>query len=206
MPGARITSYEIPGPGVGTGRHQWDAWPPRGAHTLTLALRGDGSLGTALGTRGEAAFEVNTSIEAPQSHQQLTFSTGALRRDLVLAGDAGVSLRASFTATDGNIAAVLYDETPDGTRTRITAGWLKAGHRHGHTALVPVTPGAFHGLDVHIWPTHYRIAAGHRLVLRISSDDYPEIDSDVPTCRVALEVGSHGSAVRLTVRAAGRTS
>ncbi|WP_328441845.1 CocE/NonD family hydrolase [Streptomyces sp. NBC_00444] len=198
LPAARITSYEIPGPGIGTGWHQWDAWPPRGARTLTLALRGDGSLGTAPGAGGEATFEVNTGTEAPQSHQQLTFSTRALRRDLVLAGDASVSLRAAFTATDGNIAAVLYDETPDGTRTRITAGWLKASHRRGHTALAPVTPGAFHGLDVHIWPTHYRIAAGHRLVLRISSDDYPEIDSDVPTGRVALKVGLHGSAVHLT--------
>ncbi|MBZ9645713.1 CocE/NonD family hydrolase [Streptomyces sp. PSKA30] len=206
LPAARITSYEIPGPGAGAGWHQWDQWPPRDAHTLTLALRGDGSLGAAPGARGEATFEANTGTDAPQSHQQLTFSTEALRRDLVLAGDAGASVRASFTATDGNIAAVLYDETPDGTRTRITAGWLKASHRHGHTALAPVTPGAFHGLDVHIWPTHYRIAAGHRLVLRISSDDYPEIDSDAPTGRVTLKVGAYGSAVRLTVRAAGRTS
>lgn len=31
---------------------------------------------------------------------------------------------------------------------------------------------------MHIWPTHHRLAAGHRLLLRISSDDHPEIDID----------------------------
>lgn len=56
-------------------------------------------------------------------------------------------------------------------------------------------------LGVHIWPTHYRLAAGHRLALRVSSDDYPEIDSDAPRrqgrhqgrCR-GLDVAPHGAA------------
>ncbi|MFC6063057.1 CocE/NonD family hydrolase [Streptomyces ochraceiscleroticus] len=200
LPTARITSYEIPGPGAGTGWHQFDQWPPRGAHALTLSLRKDSTLRTAAGPGSTAAFDVNTGTEAPASHQQLGFSTGTLRRDLVLAGSATLSLRAAFTATDGNIAAVLYDRAPDGTTSRITAGWLKAAHRRGHTALAPVTPGAYHDMDVHIWPTHYRVAAGHQLVLRVSSDDYPEIDSDVPAGRVTLRVGSSGAALRLTVR------
>lgn len=125
---------------------------------------------------------------------------------MVFSGDAALSVCTSFTATDGNIAAVLFDEAPDGTTTRITAGWLKSSHRHGHTALAPATPGTYHEMDVHIWPTHYRVAAGHRLVLRVSSDDYPEIDSDVPAGCVTLKVGARGSALRLTVRAAGRSS
>lgn len=204
LPGARITSYEIPGPGAGTGWRQLDQWPPRDAHTVTLALRGDGSLRSAPGPAGEAAFDVNTGTDAPRSHQQLRFSTPVLSRDVVLAGEATVVVRASFTAADGNIAAVLYDVAPDGTATRITAGWLKAGHRHGHSALAPVTPGEDLDMQVHIWPTHYRVVAGHRLMLRVSSDDYPEIDSDVPAGRVALRVGAGGTTVRLAVRAAGR--
>jgi hypothetical protein len=55
-------------------------------------------------------------------------------------------------------------------------------------------------MDIHIWPTHYRVAAGHRLVLRVSSDDYPEIDSDVPAGRVTLKVGERGAELRLRVR------
>ncbi|MHC5257745.1 CocE/NonD family hydrolase [Streptomyces sp. UC4497] len=200
LPAAHITSYEIPGPGAGRGWQQFQQWPPRDAHRLTLALRRDGSLGAASGVAGEAAFEVNTGTDAPRDDQQLLFSTAEFTRDVVLAGDGAVTVRAAFTASDGNIAAVLYDVAPDGTRTRITAGWLKASHRHGHTELAPVTPGTDHDLAVHIWPTHYRIAAGHRLALRVSSDDYPEIDSDVPAGRVRLGVGARGSTLRLTVR------
>ncbi|MEV6131032.1 CocE/NonD family hydrolase C-terminal non-catalytic domain-containing protein [Streptomyces violaceusniger] len=80
------------------------------------------------------------------------------------------------------------------------AGWLKASHRHGHTAPAPVAPGTYHDMNVHIWPTHYRLAAGRQLVLRVSSDDHPEIDSDVPAGRVTLRVGSRGSTLHLTAR------
>ncbi|MGP3775678.1 CocE/NonD family hydrolase [Streptomyces sp. SDT5-1] len=204
LPAARVTSYEIPGPGAGGGWQQFEQWPPRDSRAVTLALRGDGSLSAAPGPAGEAVFEVNTGTDAPRDDQQLLFGTAAFTRDVVLAGDATATVRAAFTASDGNVAAVLYDVAPDGTRTRITAGWLKASHRLGHSALAPVTPGVRHDLAVHIWPTHYRIAAGHRLVLRVSSDDHPEIASDVPAGRVALAVGARGSSLRLTVRAPNR--
>jgi hypothetical protein len=63
-----------------------------------------------------------------------------------------------------------------------------------------VEPGTAYALGVHIWPVHYRLSAGHRLVLRISSDDYPQIDSDVPAGRVGVRTGAGGSTLRLTVR------
>ncbi|NGO69979.1 CocE/NonD family hydrolase [Streptomyces boncukensis] len=200
LPAARVTSYEIPGPGAGSGWQQFGQWPPRDAGELTLRLRADGSLRSAPGPRAVAAFDVNTGTTAPRDHEQLRFATRALRRDLVLAGDATARVRASFTATDGNIAAVLYDQAPDGTARRITAGWLKASHRHGHTARSRVVPGAWYDIEVHIWPTHYRLAAGHRLVLRVSSDDYPEIDADAPAGRVRVRTGAVGSELRLTAR------
>lgn len=58
-------------------------------------------------------------------------------------------------------------------------------------------PGKTYGLGVHVWPTHYRLVAGHRLTVRLSSDDYPEIDSVAPSGRVSVDVGARGS--RLTV-------
>ncbi|WP_078888215.1 CocE/NonD family hydrolase [Streptomyces sclerotialus] len=202
LPAARVTSYETPGPGVGKGWQQFDRWPPRDTRDLTLRLRADGSLATRPGPGAVSAFDVNTGTGNPRQHQQLRYATRALPHDLVLAGDATARVRASFTATDGNIVAVLLDQAPDGSATRITAGWLKASHRHGHTARSAVIPGTYDELAVHIWPTHYRLAAGHRLVLRISSDDYPEIDSDAPAGRVHLRTGALGSALRLTVRTA----
>jgi hypothetical protein len=45
-------------------------------------------------------------------------------------------------------------------------------------------------LPVHLWPTHYRVGAGHRLEVTVGSDDYPEIDSDAPAGRVTVTAGS----------------
>ncbi|MFD5750025.1 CocE/NonD family hydrolase [Streptomyces sp. NPDC127033] len=200
LPAARITSYEVPGPGAGGGWQRFAQWPPPDAGDLTLRLRSDGSLRPAPGRAAMSAFDVNTGTAPPAEHQQLRFSTPVLRRDHVLAGDATARVRASFTAADGNIAAVLFDQAPDGTATRITSGWLRASHRHGHTKLSPVRPGTYYDLDIHLWPTHHRLSAGHRLVLRVSSDDHPEIDSDAPAGRVRLRLGAAGSALRVTVR------
>ncbi|GAA1269015.1 hypothetical protein GCM10009609_35160 [Pseudonocardia aurantiaca] len=57
-------------------------------------------------------------------------------------------------------------------------------------------------VPVHVWPTHYRLAAGHRLQVTMSSDDYPEIESDAPPGTVEVLVGAGGSTIRFdTVRA-----
>ncbi|GAA2453414.1 hypothetical protein GCM10010191_85070 [Actinomadura vinacea] len=199
LPETKITSYEVPGPGAGTGWHRYPDWPPPGARTVRLALNGDGGLGTSPGRPGTAGFTVNTGQDAAAPGERLLFQTGPLRRDLVLAGDIEAGVKASFTARDGNVAIVVSDVAPDGTATRVTEGWLKASHRSGHRRPVRVVPGRTHDLRVHVWPTHYRLAAGHRVRVTVSSDDYPEIDSDAPAGRVGVRVGARGSYAQLTV-------
>ncbi|MEO3796127.1 CocE/NonD family hydrolase C-terminal non-catalytic domain-containing protein [Nonomuraea sp. B10E15] len=115
-----------------------------------------------------------------------------------MAGDVTAKVRAAFSATDGNIAVVVEDVAPDGTAVRITQGWLKAGHRFGHHRAVPVRPGKTYDLEIRTWPTHYRLPAGHSLRVTVSSDDYPEIDSDAPEGRVDLRVGRGGTTIELT--------
>lgn len=200
LPATHVISYEVPGPGAGRGWQRFEQWPPRDAHELTLRLGTDGVLSQTAGRPGTVTFDVNTEPEPPQDHERLVFGTAPLRRDLVLAGDASARIKASFEAEDGHLAVVLYDQAPDGTSTRITEGWLKASHRDTHTALSPVEPGQVYELDVHIRPTHYRLSAGHRLVLRVSSDDYPAIDSSAPPGRVEVRTGAAGSTLHLTVR------
>lgn len=197
LPAARVTSYEIPGPGEGTGWAQFDQWPPAESRSVTLALREDGSLGQAAGPADTADFLVNTEPRSPWADEQVLFSTPPLRHDLVLAGSPSVNIRGSFSAEDGNIATVLYDEAPDGSRSRVTEGWLKASHRDGHDHVVPVESGEMYPMNVHLWPTHYRLAEGHRLVLRVSSDDYPEIDAEAPAGTVSIETGARGATLEI---------
>ncbi|KAB2352527.1 CocE/NonD family hydrolase [Actinomadura rudentiformis] len=199
LPKAKITSYETPGPGAGAGWRQYPDWPPPGARALRLAFTRNGGLDRAPGRPGAATFTVNTEQTPAAPDERLLFETGPLRRDLVLAGDIETTVKASFTARDGNIAIVVSDVAPDGTATRVTEGWLKASHRHGHRRPVPVVPGLTSDLRVHVWPTHYRLKSGHRLRITVSSDDHPEIDSDAPGGRVGLTVGAGGSYAELTV-------
>jgi predicted acyl esterase len=198
LPAARVTSYEIPGPGAGTGWKHFSTWPPRGARQERLRLAADGTLTSRPSAAATLGFTVNTGTAPAAPDQKLTFQTRPYRRDVVLAGDITARVRAAFTATDGNIAVIVEDVAPDGTATRITQGWLKAGHRFGHERSVPVRPGKIYDLDIRTWPTHYRLSAGHSLRVAISSDDYPEIDSDAPAGHVSVRVGRGGTEVALT--------
>ncbi|WP_255275713.1 CocE/NonD family hydrolase C-terminal non-catalytic domain-containing protein [Actinomadura madurae] len=78
-------------------------------------------------------------------------------------------------------------------------GLAESTHRAGHEQPLDVVPGRTYDLRVHVWPTHYRLQAGHRLRITVSSDDYPEIDSDAPAGRVGIKLGARGSSATLTV-------
>jgi hypothetical protein len=120
----------------------------------------------------------------------LRFTTPPLPHDLVLAGGPELTLRAAFTAEDGNIAVVLEDVDENGEPARVTHGWLKASHRDGHEHRTAVVPETFYTLRIALWPIHHRIVAGHTLRLSISSQDYPNIESEAPPGTVRIRLGA----------------
>jgi predicted acyl esterase len=182
LPKAKVTSYEMPCPGVGRGWRQFSTWPPVESKRLSWLLSAGGVLGATAQEPTTATFEANVG--------RLSFDTSPLEHDFVVVGGNEASLRVAFTAEDGNIAIVLEDIDEDGVGTRITNGWLKASHRDGHEQLAPVTPGTFHSLTVQVWPNHYRIVAGHRLRLTVSSDDSPLIETEALAGNVFVELGT----------------
>ena len=122
-------------------------------------------------------------LEGPQG---LTFRTPVLDRPLDVVGPVALRLVAASTATDTDWYAKLADVAPDGSESIISAGALRASHRavdparslpgrpyHTHTDPRPIEPDRFYPYDVEIWPTAYRLAAGHRLQLRVTSTDLP---------------------------------
>lgn len=150
-------------PGVGHGWQAFPDWPPTDARQVRLSLTTDGRLSPAPDAPGTRVFAVNTDPAPARAGENLSFDSGVLPRELVLAGGLEANVRVSTTASDGNVAVVVQDVAADGTASRITAGWLKTSHRCGHEALAPVRPGVVYPVPVHGWPTHYRLAAGHRL-------------------------------------------
>jgi hypothetical protein len=136
--------------------------------------------GTVAGT---PYVPTDQQAEEPQG---LTFRTPALSQPLRLAGPLQLHLVAASTANDSDWYGKLADVAPDGTQSIITQGELRASHRqldehrsseaspyHVHTDPKPITPDATYPYDISIWPTAYQLPAGHRLQLRVTSDDMP---------------------------------
>jgi predicted acyl esterase len=191
LPKAKVTSYEMPGPGAGHGWQQFSTWPPAGSQPASWIPTADGVLSAATEAATIAEFEANSG--------RLTFDTAPLAHDIVMTAGAQAVLRVAFTAMDGNVAVVLDDVDESGAATRVTNGWLKASHRNGHEKPAPVTPSAFVTLEVPLWPAHYRMVAGHRLRMTVSSDDFPNIETQAPFGTVYVELGT--SATRLEYQA-----
>jgi putative CocE/NonD family hydrolase len=105
---------------------------------------------------------------------------------MTLAGPAQLRLVAQSTATDTDWVAKLADVAPDGSEQIISSGYLRASHRridedrsstgspyHDNEHVEPLQPGVPTHFDVAIYPTAYRLEAGHRLQLRLTTFDVP---------------------------------
>src|SRR5207244_3555101 len=83
-------------------------------------------------------------------------------------------LHASSSAVDTDFSARLSDVFPDGRAIEIQHTTLRARYRDEETA--PLEPGRIYRLEIDLWATANRFAAGHRLRIDISSADFPKYD------------------------------
>lgn len=214
---ARVTTWELP---KRTG--QWTEmpdWPPVG-DPVSLHLNGDGSLGPTADPSGGLSYPVNpfdngcacgdhglygapddlSNDQRLADEARLHFDSASLPQDMVVAGEPVARIRATLSTSDGNLVGRLHDVAPDGTSFVMTTGWLRASHRHGHEHPVAVTPGQPYDFDVPLWPTHWRVPAGHRLRLSVSSGDLGTIEPNASPGTVTVLAGTGGSTLRLPIR------
>lgn len=123
---------------------------------------------------------------------------------VTIIGGGMLSLLASASAADADIAVRIIDEWPvgsaehpEGYAYRLGGGWLRASHRKGNGAadLRPLVPGKPTLLHVDLWPIGYRFAKGHRIRIDIAGADVPRFAP--PTALVDLTIDLGRSAVRL---------
>jgi predicted acyl esterase len=219
LPSARVTSFEGPVAG-GAGWEELSAWPPSDVRSQRMYLRADRSLSVRPGPAGITSYRVNpfdgparswfgnyaVYPEDPAADQsvadglRLTFTTGPLTEDAVVAGSARVHLRAALSASDGYFVVKVEDVAPDGKVVTATDGYLKASHREGDDHEVTITPGEFNDYAVATSPTDWRFAKGHRIRIAVTSGDLPLIPPDAPAGSVTLANGPGGSWVDLPLR------
>jgi putative CocE/NonD family hydrolase len=120
-----------------------------------------------------------------EENQGLTWRTGTLSGPLTLAGPIALHLVAASSATNTDWFAKLADVAPDGSESMVAEGQLQASLRalapgstqreplESLTTPSPITPGRFYDYDFAIAPTSYTFERGHRLQLRLTSDNLP---------------------------------
>lgn len=117
----------------------------------------------------------------------LTYTTAALKSDVLSAGPASLEVELASTSAETGIWAVLSDVSPDGVAHPITAGRLLSSYPdidRSRSLVDPATgnvvqpygvfdhktrirPGKFEKYHVELWPVGNRFKAGHRIRLQI---------------------------------------
>jgi hypothetical protein len=213
LPDDKVISWEMPKVNSASG-HGWTTfadWPPPASGPVRLRFNTDASLAETPDKRGSVSYQVDPADgsatywnhgyseasgpadEQAQDSARVTFTTPPLKKDIVVAGATEVNLRAALSATDGNLVVRMTDVEPSGASIIVATGYLKASHRFGHESLAPITPGTTYDFPVHVWATHWRFAAGHRLRLSVSSGDLPRIEPDAPAGTVEIATGAGGA-------------
>ena len=115
-------------------------------------------------------------------------------RDIV--GAPELRLRLACDKPMGQIAVRLNHVHPDGASTRITYGVLNLSHRNGHELPEAMVPGVAEDITLRLDHIAYRVPAGHRIAVSVSSAYWPLI-WPAPEAAV-LEIS--GGELRLPVR------
>lgn len=202
------------------GANEWrtaDEWPPPNAQTVALHLRSNRRLHAEPDGVDDADTyrydptnptpTVGGSIlsnvyrpgscdvsEVQKRSDVLTYTTPPLARDVDVAGPLRMVLYASSTAADTDFVVRLTDVFPDERAIQLQSGILRARYRDPGETPRPLLPGQVYRLEIDMWATANRFAAGHRIRIDVSSADFPRFD------RNANRAGSPGAPIPATQR------
>lgn len=142
----------------------------------------------------QAGPTAGSEFSTPDGPDELIYATPAFTQNVLVAGPLTATLYMDTTAPDTEIFVQLIDEGPDGSRTYLQRGMLRAGHRavnvgmsdktadgriyrpfHPHTNPTPVVPGEVNEYLVEIFPVGHVLRPGHKLVMKVHAP--PRLDS-----------------------------
>ncbi|WP_295316044.1 CocE/NonD family hydrolase [Roseobacter sp.] len=128
------------------------------------------------------------------------FDTGPLEQDTDIFGAPVLRLSLASDQPQTQIAVRLNHIHPDGASTRITYGVLNLSHRSGHSDPAPLTPGEIVDIEVRLDQIAYRLPAGHRLRVAVSTAYWPLIWPAAQSAEITLTKGAMHLPVRRTAR------
>ncbi|MCE8509490.1 CocE/NonD family hydrolase [Ruegeria pomeroyi] len=131
----------------------------------------------------------------------VTFDSAPLPQRMDIVGAPRLRLRLSADKPQAQIAVRLNHVLPDGTSARITWGVLNLTHRDSHAAPQALEPGRIYDIAFDLDHIGYRVPAGHRLRVAISSSYWPMIWPAPERATLTLDSG----ALDLPLRPSGET-
>ena len=193
-------------------------WPSPDIATKTLALGANGTLGEG------AALDCAVSIASPQDcgmdggeycaiwlgpelpgdqraddAKSACFDGAVLEAPLDIVGAPLIHLKLAADRKRAMVAVRLCDVQPDGASTRITYGVLNLCHRNSHELPEYVVPGETMEITFKLDDIAYRVAAGNRLRVAVSSTYWPLVWPSPEEVTLTIHDGS----VDLPVRPSG---
>lgn len=114
-------------------------------------------------------------------HDVLVYSTPPLQQGMEVTGHLKAKLYVSSSARDTDFTAKLVDVYPDGTAYLIQEGIARARYREGFDRRAWMKPGEVYELTIDMEATSNYFAAGHRILLEISSSSFPRFDRNLNT-------------------------
>ncbi len=103
------------------------------------------------------------------------FDSAPLAADMDIVGAPKIRLRLSADRPQAQIAVRLNHLHPDGASTRITYGVLNLTHRDSHSDPAPLEPGREYEVALDLDHIAYRVPAGHRVRIAVSTAYWPLI-------------------------------
>lgn len=131
-----------------------------------------------------------TTADGPD---EVAYRTDPMTQNMAVVGPITANLFVSATTVDTELFVQLIDEGPDGSRTYLQRGMLKASHRaidptksdyvgtqlyrpwRPHTNPQLITPAAVYEYVVEVFPVGHVFRPGHRLLVKVSAP--PILDS-----------------------------
>jgi len=141
---------------------------------------------------GRLCVGIRLDMEQPADQRaddagSLCFDTLPLEADLPISGQILANLAIRSNKPTANLVVRVSDLHPDGAVTRISLGVLNLTHRDSHEFVEPLTPNELYKVTVPVNHIAYKVPAGHRLRVSISTAYWPLIWPSPDQATITLE-------------------
>ena len=224
VPNERIDAPTFPLP-----QTEWTDWYLHGTGGLNEAAPAAPEAGDmyAAGTMRQswvyqAGGATGPPVTTTHLPDEVTYRSGPLTKPLLIVGPITSTLWLTSTAADTEMFVQLIDEAPDGSRTFLQRGMLKASHRaidmaqsdwatahlyrpwRPHTNPELVVPGTAYEYLVEIFPVGHIFRPGHRMLVNVTAPPvadslYFYVSKRAPAVNTVLHDPAHPSRITLPV-------